>query len=108
MKRDYLQFIDDMLSAIHKIESYTKTYGIAALAEEGIYYDAVLRNIEIIGEASKNIPEDVKAKSPLIPWKEIYGLRNIISHAYFGIDISEIEYIILNDLPNLKIQLSKI
>lgn len=67
-----------MLSAIRKIESYTKTYGIADLAEEGIYYDAVLRNIEIIGEASKNIPEDIKSKSPSIPWKEIYGLRNVI------------------------------
>lgn len=108
MKRDYLQFVEDMLIAIQKIENYTQTYGIASLAQEGIYYDAVLRNIEIIGEASKKIPENIKTKYPSIPWKEIYGLRNIISHAYFGIDISEIEYIIMNDLPNLKTQLLKI
>lgn len=97
-----------MISSIKKIEKYTSEFGISSIKEEGIYYDAVLRNLEIIGEASKSIPENIKVNFPDVAWKEIYGLRNIISHAYFGIDISEIEYIILNDLPLLESQLEEI
>lgn len=108
MERSHIQFIDDMITSIVKIENYTKTYGIHSLREEGIYYDAVLRNLEIIGEASKSVPENIKVQHPDIPWREIYGLRNIITHAYFGIDISEMEFILENDLPNLKTKLLEI
>ncbi|MBK0383997.1 DUF86 domain-containing protein [Pedobacter sp. SD-b] len=108
MKRNYIQFLEDMVSSIRKIEIYTITYGISDLRNEGIYYDAALRNLEIIGEASKNIPDLIKEKYSDISWKELYGLRNIISHAYFGIDISEIEYIIEYDLADLKIKLERI
>jgi uncharacterized protein with HEPN domain len=108
MERDYIQFLMDMISSIKKIEKYTSEFGINSLNDEGIYYDAVLRNLEIIGEASKSIPDDVKITHPDVSWKEIYGLRNIISHAYFGIDVSEIEFIILNDVPELKSQLEEI
>jgi uncharacterized protein with HEPN domain len=85
MGRDYIHLINDMISSIVKIENYTSIHGIHQLFEEGIYYDAVLRNLEIA-------------------WKEVYGLRNIISHAYFGIDVFEIEYIVSNDLSILKAQ----
>ncbi len=108
MSRDDTNFIFDIISSIKKIEKYTLDFGIQSLSEEGIYYDAVLRNLEIIGEASKNVSEKLKNAYPNVFWKEIYGLRNIISHAYFGIDISEIEYIIKHDLPLLLKQLSEI
>jgi uncharacterized protein with HEPN domain len=104
MGRDYIHLINDMISSIVKIENYTSIHGIHQLFEEGIYYDDVLRNLEILGEASKNIPETIKSKYPEIAWKEVYGLRNIISHAYFGIDVFEIEYIVSNDLSILKAQ----
>jgi uncharacterized protein with HEPN domain len=108
MEREYLQFLMDIFLSIKKIKKYTSEFGIASLKDEGIYYDAVLRNLEIIGEASKFIPKNIKVKYPEIAWKEIYGLRNIISHEYFGIDISEIEFIIINDLPILDIQIEEI
>lgn len=65
--------------------------------------DAVVRNFEIIGEATRNIPDEIINKYPEIPWKKMYGLRNLISHEYFGIDYEMIWKIIGDDLPqNLK------
>ena len=61
--------------------------------------DAVVRNFEIIGEAAKNIPNEIEEKVPEIPWRKMYGLRNLISHAYFGIDYEMIWEIITSDLP---------
>jgi uncharacterized protein with HEPN domain len=61
--------------------------------------DAVVRNFEIIGEASKNIPIEVQSKYPEIPWKKMYGLRNLISHEYFGIDYEMICQIATANLP---------
>jgi uncharacterized protein with HEPN domain len=61
--------------------------------------DAVVRNFEIIGEASKNIPEEIQLKYPEIPWKKMYGLRNLISHEYFGVDYEMIWEIATVNLP---------
>jgi uncharacterized protein with HEPN domain len=62
--------------------------------------DAVIRNLEIIGEASKNVPVTIKEKYPHIPWKQMYGLRNFVVHEYFGIDYENIWKIISDELPN--------
>ncbi|HKJ43756.1 MAG TPA: DUF86 domain-containing protein [Sunxiuqinia sp.] len=70
--------------------------------------DAVVRNFEIIGEASKNLPEEIKMKYPEVPWKEMYLLRNKISHEYFGIDYEIIWDVALNYLPENKVQIAKI
>ena len=65
--------------------------------------DAVIRNFEIIGEATKNIPEFIKEKYSSVPWKKMYGLRNLISHEYFGIDYEMIWEIVKSNLPgNIK------
>ncbi len=61
--------------------------------------DAVLRNLEVIGEAARDIPEDVKARFPDIEWRRMVGLRNIISHEYFGADIRIIWEIVTRNLP---------
>ena len=70
--------------------------------------DAIIRNFEIIGEASKNIPVDVQKKYPEIPWKKMYGLRNLISHEYFGIDYEMIWEIAKNNLPQNRVDLIEI
>jgi len=70
--------------------------------------DAVVRNLEIIGEASNKIPEDIKNKYPQIPWDKMYGLRNRISHEYFGLDYEIIWEIISKQLPDNKEQLKQI
>ncbi len=64
--------------------------------------DAVLRNLEIIGEAARNIPSELRDKYSDIPWRRIVGLRNVVIHQYFGVDIENIWEIITNDLSDLK------
>ncbi len=70
--------------------------------------DAVIRNFEIIGEASKNIPSDTQIKYPEIPWKKMFNLRNLISLEYFAIDYAMIWEIVKNNLPDNKIDLERI
>ncbi len=64
--------------------------------------DAVLRNLEIIGEAPGNTPSELRDKSSDIPWRRIVGLRNVVIHQYFGVDIENTWEVITNDLPDLK------
>jgi uncharacterized protein with HEPN domain len=70
--------------------------------------DAIVRNFEIIGEASKNIPIDIQKRYPEIPWRKMYGLRNLIAYEYFGIDYEMIWEIARNNLPKNLADLSKI
>ena len=70
--------------------------------------DATIRNFEIIGEAAKNVPDEVQNEYPEIPWKKMYGLRNLISHEYFGIDYEMIWEIAKNNLPQNQIDLERI
>lgn len=67
--------------------------------------DAVIRRIEIIGEAVKNIPDGIKGKYPEIPWKEIAGMRDILIHEYFGIDLELTWEVVTRDIPDLKTKL---
>ncbi len=103
MKRNSFKlFVEDMLEAMNKIERYTK--GMSSNEFEGseVVVDAVIRNLEVIGEAAKNIPEEIKEKYPDIPWNRIIGLRNIAIHEYFGIDLNIIWEIVTNNLPETK------
>lgn len=107
MSRDYKVFIQDILSAIKKIDSYSKNIGYTKFREDEQLIDAIVRNLEIIGEAAKNIPSSVRNKYGSIEWKKIAGLRDILIHEYFGVDIDILWDIIKNKLPELKKQLNK-
>jgi uncharacterized protein with HEPN domain len=85
MKRDYRLYIDDILEAIRKIEKYTAGLTIEDFLRDEKTVDAVIRNFEIIGEAVKHIPRDIRGKYPDIPWKVMAGMRNKLIHEYFGI-----------------------
>ena len=108
MQRDYKVLINDILEAIHRIELYTASLAIDDFSESQLYQDAVVRNLEIIGEAVKRLPSELIEKHPDIEWKKIAGLRDILIHAYFGIDIEIVWDVIQNKLPELKNQLSLI
>jgi uncharacterized protein with HEPN domain len=69
-----------------RILDYAEGMDILEFKQSHITVDAVVRNFEIIGEASKNLPDQIKEKYPEIPWRKMYGLRNLISHEYFGVD----------------------
>ena len=108
MKRDAGLFIEDILQSINDIESFSKGLDMDAFTNDRLKQNAVIRSLEIIGEAVKNIPDSFRNKYPKIPWKDISGFRDILSHAYFSINISRVWNIIKKDLPNLKKEIKKI
>ncbi len=108
MKRDIRLFVQDILDSIIKIEEYTQSFGENDFFENEQTQDAVERRLEIIGEATKNIPRNFRLKYPDIPWPKMAGLRDVIAHGYFGVDLTQIWEVIEQDLPNLKKQMTQI
>lgn len=107
-RRELKLYIEDINQAITKIDEYTKDILYVNFEEDTKTIDAVVRNLEIIGEAAKNLSPNLKEKYPEIPWAEIIGMRNKIIHEYFGIDTEILWQTIRDDLPKLKILVSKI
>ena len=95
-------YLEDMLLSIERIEEYIKGFDFASFKKNYLVVDAVARNFEIIGEAAKNIPSEIQVKYPQLPWRKMYGLRNLISHEYFGIDYEIIWEIASKNLPQNK------
>ena len=95
MKKDPRILITHILECIELIEKYIKGITKEQFFKETQLQDAVIRRIEIIGEAIKNIPQEIKDKYPAIPWKKIIGMRDILVHEYFGIDL-ELTWVVAN------------
>ena len=95
--RAYLAHIRD---ALERIARYT-TGGRTAFLEDSRTQDAVIRNLEIIGEASKKLSAETRARTSAIPWKAIVGMRDRLTHAYFGTDLEIVWRVVEGDLPTL-------
>lgn len=108
MNKDPLIFIKHIQESINWVEKYTEGLSKDEFFNNIQVQDAVIRRLEIIGEAVKNLPENFKRKSSDIPWEKIAGLRNILIHEYFGIDIKLLWNLLEKDLPNLKNQINKL
>jgi uncharacterized protein with HEPN domain len=102
MPRDYRVSLDDILAASERIQSYTHELTLKDFAADPKTFDAVVRNLEVIGEAVKNLPEDVRARCPQVAWKKIIGLRDVLIHQYFGIDSEILWDIVENKIPSLQ------
>ncbi len=107
-ERDWRIYIKDISKSCEKILKYTENLKFEQFKTEGMVVDAVIRNLEIIGEAAKNLPEEIKAKYPEIEWKKIAGLRDILIHHYWGIDYEILWDIIKTKIPDLKNKIEKI
>lgn len=102
MPKDYEVFLEDILSSIDKIQAYVGDVSFDEFVKNEMRVDAVVRNLTIIGEAAGRIPPEARRKYQSIEWKKIVGLRNILMHAYSGIDLEILWDIIKNKLPVLK------
>ena len=108
MKKDASVFIDHILECIQLIENYLKDKTKVDFMESVQLQDSVIRRIEIIGEAVKNIPNEFKSQYPKIPWDDIAGMRDILIHKYFGIDLELAWEAAVHDIPGLEKKLLQI
>ena len=106
-KRDFRLYLEDILESINKIEGYIANLTLDDFIKDNKTIDAVVRNLETIGEAAKQIDEETKKKYNDIPWREIVDFRNRIIHGYFVIDYEVIWQIVSKDLSDLKQKVEK-
>lgn len=108
MKRNIAFYLKDILDSINFIQQYTANISSEDFEKNIQLQDSVVRRLEIIGEAAKNIPKDFREKHPSIPWREIAGLRDVLIHQYFGIKINRIWKVVNSELLQLKEKMEKI
>lgn len=101
-KRRPTIYLGDIKKAIAKIEKYTKRLSFADFQKNQLVIDAVIRNLEVIGEAAKNLPPAFRDKRSDIPWSQIIGMRNFAAHEYFALELDIIWRTIKEDIPLLK------
>lgn len=108
MKKDIKIFLLHILESIERIENFAGEISTDEFLKSEIIQDAVMRRIEIIGEAVKNIPNSFRNKYSDIEWKKIAGTRDTLIHGYFGVDLRLTFKIVKKDIPDLKKKISKI
>ena len=102
MSREWRFYLADILDACDKVISYSRGMTRQDFLADSRTYDAVVRNLEIIGEAARQVPADVREGLSIIPWSRIAGMRNLLAHAYFGIDDSILWDVVRNHVPPLR------
>lgn len=108
MSRDYRLYLEDIIESSERIQKYTKGMTYEKFASDNLVGDAVVRNLEIIGEAAKNIPPEIKKKHSEIEWRKVAGVRDIIAHEYFGVNTMIIWDIVKNKVPEVNKSIKKI
>lgn len=101
-KRDAALYLADIKNCVKNIQKYVKGMTFEKFSRDQKTIDAVIRNIEVIGEAAKNIPAEIRRKYPNVPWEKVIGMRNIITHEYFGVVLEIIWKTVKEDFLILK------
>lgn len=107
-KRDYGDFVQDILDSINDIGDFIEGVDFEEFIRDKKTIYSVVRAIEIIGEATKNVPEQIKKKYPEVPWKKMAGMRDRLVHEYFGVDLEILWETAKEDVPKLKTPVSKL
>ncbi|WP_199624851.1 HepT-like ribonuclease domain-containing protein [Paenibacillus alkalitolerans] len=102
MNKRKLLPLRDILESIERIETYTKGVSYDSFCHNQMMVDAVIRNLEVIGEAAGNVPEEIRIKYPEIPWRKMIALRNVLIHEYFGVDESIVWEVATTNLKEVK------
>ncbi len=101
-ERDFKIYITDIIENMQKAEEFIKDISYEEFAADEKTHYAVIRCIEIIGEAAKHIPDEIRNKYPNVPWKDMAGMRDKITHFYFGINLEKVWLVVINDIVQLK------
>lgn len=107
-KREYRDYVLDIADSINKIERFVENFDFEKFQKDQKTIYAVVRAIEIIGEAIKNIPASVKKSHKDIPWRDAAAMRNKLVHEYFGVNIKVVWRTVKEDIPKLKEKITKL
>lgn len=99
MSRDFRLYLTDMCASAEKVLRYTRGLTFAEFIKDEKTFDAVLRNLEVIGEAAKHVPQEVRKRYPQVEWHRIAGLRDVVIHEYFGLDEEILWDVVQNEVP---------
>ncbi len=108
MRREYQAYLNDILESLKRIQRYTGNMTYNDFIKDELVQDGVVRNLEIVGEAIKKIPDKIKNIKPQIEWRKIAGLRDILVHGYFGIDLEIVWDVVKNKIPDLKQEIEEL
>ena len=107
-KREYGDFVQDILDSINDVRNFIEGMDFKDFIKDKKTIYSVVRAIEIIGEATKNVPEEIRKKYPDVPWKKMAGMRDRLAHEYFGVDLEILWGTATEDVPQLKVPVSKV
>lgn len=108
MNRNITLYIKDILQNMRDAEEFIRGMNYEQFAADKKTLNAVLRSIEVIGEATKHVPEELRAEYPAVPWKEMAGMRDKVIHAYFGVKVKTVWLVVQERIPSIKPTIEKV
>ena len=108
MSRETRLFLEDIVESCDKIGRYTLGLKFEQFRDSELVVDAVARNLELVGEASKGVPNELRTRYPDVPWRKMAGLRDVIVHGYFRVDVQLLWDIVQRDVPTVRQKIAAI